>query len=281
MKNVIACINGISPTLSTCKASAWVAKTIDAPLILFNAIDKTTRPVPSELSGQIGLGSQEELLAELAELDEARSKIMLRHSNKLLEDATAWASNEGVVNVSKLQRHGSLLDNLLDLEDELRVLVIAKSEQENENVSAIGSQLESVIRSIKAHILVVSNKFQRPDSYLIAFDGSPISEKLIAKAISTPLLKGLDCHLVMVDDSGKKSAAFEQALSELQRVGINVQEAILEGPIEQALLDYQQQHQIGMMVMGAYGHTKLRQFFVGSNTTQVLANSRVPLLLIR
>ncbi|MGV2986376.1 universal stress protein [Vibrio sp. E150_011] len=281
MKNVIACINGISPTLSTCKASAWVAKTIDAPLILFNAIDKTTRPVPSELSGQIGLGSQEELLAELAELDEARSKIMLRHSNKLLEDATAWASNEGVVNVSKLQRHGSLLDNLLDLEDELRVLVIAKSEQENENVSAIGSQLESVIRSIKAHILVVSNKFQRPDSYLIAFDGSPISEKIIAKAISTPLLKGLDCHLVMVDDSGKKSAAFEQALSELQRVGINVQEAILEGPIDQALLDYQQQHQVGMMVMGAYGHTKLRQFFVGSNTTQVLANSRVPLLLIR
>ena len=281
MKNVIACINGISPTLSTCKASAWVAKTIDAPLILFNAIDKTTRPVPSELSGQIGLGSQEELLEELAELDEARSKIMLIHSNKLLEDATAWASNEGVVNVSKLQRHGSLLDNLLDLEDELRVLVIAKSEQENENVSAIGSQLESVIRSIKAHILVVSNKFERPDSYLIAFDGSPISEKLIAKAISTPLLKGLDCHLVMVDDSGKKSTAFKQAVSELQRVGIDVQEAILEGPIEQALLDYQQQHQVGMMVMGAYGHTKLRQFFVGSNTTQVLANSRVPLLLIR
>ncbi|MFS1903256.1 universal stress protein [Vibrio lentus] len=36
-----------------------------------------------------------------------------------------------------------------------------------------------------------------------------------------------------------------------------------------------------MMVMGAYGHSQLRQFFVGSNTTKVLSNSAVPLLLIR
>lgn len=277
MKNIIACIDGANSTTSTCEASAWVANKVNAPLVLFHALDHSTQPVVSEFSGQIGLGSQEELLEELAELDEARSKIMLKHGNTLLEEAQKWALNQGVKNVSKLQRHGSLLEGLLDLEEELRVLVIGKSGDSH----SVGSQLETVIRSIKAHILVVCEGFKLPDSYLIAFDGSAISEKLVDKAIQTPLLKGLDCHLVMIDDGGNKDKAFEKARVQLEESGIRVTAASLTGAIDKALIDYQQQHEIGMMVMGAYGHSQLRQFFVGSNTTKVLSNSSVPLLLIR
>ncbi|MCC4783773.1 universal stress protein [Vibrio lentus] len=277
MKNIIACIDGANSTTSTCEASAWVANKVEAPLVLFHALDHSTQPVVSEFSGQIGLGSQEELLEELAELDEARSKIMLKHGNTLLEEAQKWALNQGVKDVSKLQRHGSLLEGLLDLEEELRVLVIGRSGDSH----SVGSQLETVIRSIKAHILVVCEGFKLPDSYLIAFDGSAISEKLIDKAIQTPLLKGLDCHLVMIDDGGSKDAAFEKAKIQLEESGIRVTAASLTGAVDKALIDYQQQHGIGMMVMGAYGHSQLRQFFVGSNTTKVLSNSSVPLLLIR
>ena len=277
MKNIIACIDGANSTTSTCEASAWVANKVEAPLVLFHALDHSTQPVVSEFSGQIGLGSQEELLEELAELDEARSKIMLKHGNTLLEEAQKWALNQGVKDVSKLQRHGSLLEGLLDLEEELRVLVIGRSGDSH----SVGSQLETVIRSIKAHILVVCEGFKLPDSYLIAFDGSPISEKLLDKAIQTPLLKGLDCHLVMIDDGGSKDAAFEKAKIQLEESGIRVTAVSLTGAVDKALIDYQQQHGIGMMVMGAYGHSQLRQFFVGSNTTKVLSNSSVPLLLIR
>lgn len=277
MKNIIACIDGANSTTSTCEASAWVANKVEAPLVLFHALDHSTQPVVSEFSGQIGLGSQEELLEELAELDEARSKIMLKHGNTLLEEAQKWALNQGVKDVSKLQRHGSLLEGLLDLEEKLRVLVIGRSGDSH----SVGSQLETVIRSIKAHILVVCEGFKLPDSYLIAFDGSAISEKLIDKAIQTPLLKGLDCHLVMIDDGGTKDAAFEKARVQLEESGIKVTAASLTGAVDKALIDYQQQHEIGMMVMGAYGHSQLRQFFVGSNTTKVLSNSSVPLLLIR
>ncbi|MEZ9243216.1 universal stress protein [Vibrio lentus] len=277
MKNIIACIDGANSTTSTCETSAWVANKVEAPLVLFHALDHSTQPVVSEFSGQIGLGSQEELLEELAELDEARSKIMLKHGNTLLEEAQKWALNQGVKDVSKLQRHGSLLEGLLDLEEELRVLVIGRSGDSH----SVGSQLETVIRSIKAHILVVCEGFKLPDSYLIAFDGSLISEKLIDKAIQTPLLKGLDCHLVMIDDGGSKDAAFEKARVQLEESGIRVTAASLTGAVDKALIDYQQQHEIGMMVMGAYGHSQLRQFFVGSNTTKVLSNSSVPLLLIR
>lgn len=281
MKNIIACIDGSPMTLATCEASAWVASKINAPLILLHALDKTTRPVVSELSGQIGLGSQEELLNELAKLDEARSKVALKHGKQLLEEAAEWVINKGISHVEQLQRHGSLLESLIDLENELRVLVIGKLGEEQESNKTIGSQLESVIRSIKSHTLVVNAPFSIPTSYLIAFDGSPTSEKLIEKAINTPLLLGLDCHLVMVDDFAEKSAAFEKAAIKLKNAGLSVHEDILSGSVDDALLKYQKDHQIGMMVMGAYGHSTLRQFFLGSNTTKVLIKSEVPLLLIR
>ncbi|MGF1777276.1 universal stress protein [Vibrio nomapromontoriensis] len=281
MKNIIACIDGSQSTISTCEGSAWVAKKLAAPLILFHALDKTTRPVASEFSGQIGLGSQEELLEELAELDETRSKIMLKHSHKMLESAYEWACRDGVNDVSKLQRHGSLVESLSDLTSELRVLVIGKSGEHHNTENTIGSQLESVIRAVHEHIFVVTDHFTAPTSYMIAFDGSPISQKLIEKATRTALLKDLPCHLTTIDESGNKSVAFEQAKQQLQNAGVEVTAAKLNGPVDEALLHYQQQHQIGLIVMGAYGHSKLRQYFVGSNTTQVLANSTVPLLLIR
>ncbi|CED57840.1 universal stress protein, UspA [Aliivibrio wodanis] len=261
MKNIIACIDGSPMTLATCEASAWVASKINAPLVLLHALDKTTRPVVSELSGQIGLGSQEELLNELAKLDEARSKVALKHGKQLLEEAAEWVMNKGINHVVQLQRHGSLLESLIDLENELRVLVIGKLGEEQDSNKTIGSQLESVIRSIKSHTLVVNAPFSIPTSYLIAFDGSPTSEKLIEKAINTPLLLGLDCHLVMVDDFSEKSAAFEKAAIKLKNAGLSVHEDILSGSVDDALLNYQKDHQIGMMVMGAYGHSALRQFF--------------------
>ena len=38
---------------------------------------------------------------------------------------------------------------------------------------------------------------------------------------------------------------------------------------------------IDLTIMGAYGHSRIRQFFVGSQTTRMLANSVTPLLLLR
>jgi nucleotide-binding universal stress UspA family protein len=35
------------------------------------------------------------------------------------------------------------------------------------------------------------------------------------------------------------------------------------------------------MVMGAWGHSRIRQFFVGSNTTRMLSHSNITLLLLR
>ena len=56
---------------------------------------------------------------------------------------------------------------------------------------------------------------------------------------------------------------------------------LLSGEVIEILHDYQNSHAIDLMVMGAYGHSKIRQFFVGSNTTKMISSSKIPLLLLR
>ena len=38
---------------------------------------------------------------------------------------------------------------------------------------------------------------------------------------------------------------------------------------------------IDLTVMGAYGHSRLRRFFIGSHTTEMLSESRQALLMLR
>ncbi|MBL4609320.1 MAG: universal stress protein, partial [Pseudomonas sp.] len=40
-------------------------------------------------------------------------------------------------------------------------------------------------------------------------------------------------------------------------------------------------HDIDLLVMGAYGHSRIRQFFVGSTTTNILQKTSRPVLLLR
>lgn len=51
------------------------------------------------------------------------------------------------------------------------------------------------------------------------------------------------------------------------------------GPPAQVLLGHVQQVQAGLLVMGAYGQPTLREFFFGSVTRTLLAESPVPLFL--
>jgi nucleotide-binding universal stress UspA family protein len=47
------------------------------------------------------------------------------------------------------------------------------------------------------------------------------------------------------------------------------------------LCDYRREQDIDLLIMGAYGHSVIRRFLVGSTTTHVIRNATVPVLLLR
>lgn len=283
MKNIIACIDGSAMSASVCDAAAWASNKLQAPLSLLHVLEKTVSPENENLSGTIGLGARETLLEQLTELDEKRSRVALEHGKHMLDDARQRVIEKGVSDVFMQQRHGSLLESLTELEPDMRLLVLGRlGEDHDVSAHTIGSQLESVIRAMHVPILVAVGEFQTPKNFMIAYDGSETANKAIERVAASPLLKGLEGHLVMVgDDHEKNKKSLIEATEILTNYGHTVQPALIQGEVIESLKAYRQKAGIEMMIMGAYGHSRVRQFFLGSNTQTMISNSTIPLILLR
>ncbi|MEH6388206.1 MAG: universal stress protein [Pseudomonas profundi] len=281
--NVLACIDGSRSAGAVCDYAAWASLQLAAPLTLMHVLDHTHAPQVTDLSGNIGLGSREHLLNELAELDARRGKLMREQGQFLLEASAERARAAGVVEPQSRQRHGSLTDTLLELQAEIRLLVIGRQGEAGDSLGGhVGSHLESVVRTMHRPILVTSGDFHRPTSVMLAFDNSATTRKGVDMLAESPLFKGMPIHLVMVGpDTRDHQEPMNAARQRLERAGFEVHSVIRAGNVDQVLLDYQAQHGIDMLVMGAYGHSRIRQFFVGSTTTHLLRKATGPVLLLR
>ncbi len=284
MSKVIACIDGSAAAGSVCDAAAWAARQLQAPLVLLHVLEKNDQPSRGDLSGNIGLGTREHLLEELVELEEKKSRIALEHGKHMLEEAGRRTAALYNGRTSSLQKHGNVLESVLDLQSESRLLVMGRQGEAHDNdPGTIGTHIENVVRAMHRPILVVMPGFNVPEQFMIAFDGSETAEKALDMVAQSKLLKGLRCHVVMIQNKKRPElrSRLDAVCRKLEEEGFSVTRSLMEGEVIPALHDYQQNHGIGLMVMGAYGHSKIRQFLVGSNTTRMVSASSIPLLLLR
>ncbi|MUH94513.1 universal stress protein [Pseudomonas aeruginosa] len=281
MTYVMACIDGSPSAPAVCDYAAWASQRLDCPLAFLHVLDESRYPTNSNLSGNIGLGSREHLLEELAELDAQRSKLALEEGRLMLEAAKLRAQERGVSSPLLKQRHGDLAETLTELEDEIRIAVIGKQGDQAGVGAQVGSQLENVLRTLSRPVLVTPGVFKQPESVMLAYDGRPTMDKAVQLIAGSPLFRDLPIHLVMVGaDTNDAWEQLRMAQENLKAAGFDAQIAIRAGEVEPTLHAYQNEHAIDMVVMGAYSRSRIREFLVGSTTTKMLSTSRTPLLLL-
>lgn len=280
---VVACIDDSRAAPAVCSYAAWASQHMDTPVTLLHVVNEERYPTEPDLVGNIGLGSREQLLEDLSELDRKRAKLALEHGSHMLDEAERIVSAAGVGDITKRQRHGDLTESLLAIESDTRLLVMGlHGESSSDRGTRIGSQLETVIRSVRRPILLVPDQFTQPRSAMLAFDGSVTAFKGVELLAGSPVLKGMPLHLIMVGaDTSEHWQQLEKAKQMLAGLGSDITLAIRAGDVEQTLLAYQEKQGIDIMVMGAYGHSRIRQFFVGSTTTNMLRTAEKPLVILR
>jgi len=283
MLRVVACIDGSQAAPAVCDYAAWASKHMETPMMLLHVLDEERYPAEPDLAGNIGLGSREQLLEDLAELDRKRAKLALEHGHHMLDEAQKRVGEAGISDVVQRQRHGDLTESLLALENQTRLLVMGlHGESSSERDTHIGSQLETVIRSMHRPILLVSDEYTQPRSAMLAFDGSATAFKGVELLAGSPVLKGMPLHLVMVGaDTNDRWEQLKKAEKMLAGLESEITLAIRAGDVEPTLHAYQEEHDIDILVMGAYGHSRIRQFLVGSTTTRMLETARKPLVVLR
>ena len=279
---VLAAIDASLYTDSICAHAAWAAQRLAAPLEFVHALDRQARTPPVDLSGSLALGEQEALLAQLATLDEKRSQLAQEHGRLLLAQARERAAAEGVPSESRL-RHGALVDTLVELEPDVRLFVLGKRGAHAHLAKGhLGSELERVVRAVHRPLLVASRSYTDIARVLVAFDGSATTRKGVEMVAASPLFRGLGIRVVTVGaDTEANRIGLRWALDTLAAAGLEAEGSVLPGEPEVAISDYARDEHADLLVMGAYGHSRIRQLIVGSTTTALLRTCRMPVLLLR
>ena len=278
MNKIVACVDGASYTEAVCDYAAWAALRLKVPLEFLHVLVKVAEE-RIDASGSIGLGAQEALLIELASLDERRSTLAREHGRQILEGALRRAASTGVAEVDSRQRHGELVETLLEIQDDTRLYVLGQHDAANKPKRfLLDHNLEGAVRALRRPILVANAMFTAPKRFMIAFDASETGKKMVDMVADSPILRGLDCIIATV---GGDADALGSAASRLREAGFHVQTQQLEGEAAEALIQFAEQAQVDMLVMGAYGHSRIRHLVVGSTTTAILRRATMPVFVLR
>lgn len=284
MNKIIAGIDGSRAALAVCDAAAWASRRLEVPVLALHVLDKAEFPTERDLSGNLGLGAQEHLLEELAELDSQRSKLALKQGKMQLQAARERLEADKALAVETLQRHDSLVDTVQDLEADTRLLIMGRKGETHENdLHSVGSHLENVIRVARKPMLITVGEFTEPRNFMLAFDNSKTAKAALTRVAESPLLQGLPCHLVMVgDDTDERRAQLAPVQAELEAAGFTVTADIRAGDrVASTLVAYAREQQIDLTVMGTHGHSRIRRFLVGSNTSELLRQTETATLVMR
>jgi nucleotide-binding universal stress UspA family protein len=106
--------------------------------------------------------------------------------------------------------------------------------------------------------------------------------KTIDTVARSPMLKGLPVVVAMAgEDSAQARQQLEEARLALAVASFEASTALVPGEPEDVLPAFVKAQGASLLVMGAYGHSRIRQLIVGSTTTTLLRLSEVPVLILR
>ncbi len=281
---VLACVDQSHFADFVTDAAAWAARQMDAPLELLHILDREKEvAIGKDHSGAIGVNAQQNLLSELAERDEARSKENRERGRELLNSLRERAIGLGVAAPDVRQRYGDLEETLVGAQDQVRLFVLGRRGESAETTQRdLGRNVERMVRSLSKPILAVTDRFSEPKRVLIAFDGGTMTRRGVEMVAASPLFRDLPVHVLM---SGKARRASQKQLdwarATLEEADFEVVADFIPGDTERVIAEYVHAQSIDMLLMGAYGHSPLRSLFFGSKTSDLLRSAKVPTLLLR
>jgi len=284
MMKLIAFVDGSNYSKSVCDHTAWIAGRIDATVDLIHILgrrDESNAPV--DLSGSIGLGARTALLEELAELDGQVARLKHKRGRAILDDAKEIILNSGVKQVSTLLRNDGIVETVEIFDEKAGLIVIGKRGKKSEaDETHLGSNFERVVRASHKPVLVASRTFDPINRILIAFDGGASSMKAVNYLAGSPAFSDLDCHLLSVTEpTDRATQQLEGAATSLRNAGYTVERTLQAGQPEKVICETIKRADIDLLLMGAYGHSRIRSLIIGSTTTAMIRTCKIPVLLFR
>jgi nucleotide-binding universal stress UspA family protein len=150
----------------------------------------------------------------------------------------------------------------------------------------LGSVAEAVVRNSGKPVLVTPDNFVEIESMGLAYDGSDSASKALKLSLELSDQAVWPLTAVIITSDAKKADTLSTQIEDMnQKESVaptsGCEIIILSGKESDEIIKFIREGAVELMVMGAYGHNRLRELLLGSTTSHVIRKSPIPVLLTR
>ena len=189
--------------------------------------------------------------------------------------------------IDRWRRAGAALDEALELDPSARAAYVGRLRQSDPRLGrALEVMIEAALLGSGRPILIVPYLHEggvKFDRFLVCWDGSHNAARAIADAM--PFLtraKRVEVVTVATDEDADDSMVGLYIAHHLARhdVIVDVRNILAHGQdVSLRIRSHAAQQSADLIVMGGYGHSRLREFVLGGATRDILESTVVPTLM--
>ncbi len=174
---LLACVDRSRYASAVCDYAAWFAGRTHSPIVLVN-VDEPGKP-------------HSENTSEASPIVRARERL----------------EHEGAEAITTLEPAGRFARTLIDLSASAELILMGKRGREADDRSALGSNVEPVVRGTTRPVCLVSQVYLPISRALIILDADLLHKRAVNFVSAHPALRGLEMDLVLMDDGRPEAAS--------------------------------------------------------------------------
>jgi nucleotide-binding universal stress UspA family protein len=279
VRNILIPTDGSDYGKTAIAYGIYFAQKLDIHLIGLHVIDVRLLqgPVFTDISGSIGLPPYQEFLPAIESSLNTKAESILKEFREQCEAAAIHPETKkvtGVIDETIIEEGRQCCDWIL--------LAQCGEHFHIDGGAILGSTAQAVVRRSGKPVLVTPEHFREIKNMALAYDGSAPSENALKLAAELSARASWPLSVVIITDDQPLGAKLSEKIKAfLKTTQVESTILILKGKEDKELLKFTREGNVDLLVMGAYGHNRLREVLLGSTTSTVIRKSTIPILLTR
>ncbi len=275
--------DGSANSLTALEYGIYIARKLQASLTGLYVIDVNLiqGPMLTDISGSAGMPPYEGFFDAIEKSLDEKADFILQEFQERCRKASVKSEVKKTI--------GKISQVIIEEAKGTDMILMAKKGEHFhlKEGGLLGSVAESVARNSGKPVLITPEKFMEIESMALAYDGSPSAVKALQLSLDLSQKNTWPLTAVIINSDSEKATALVAEVEEANHVDpqgpalADCETIIFSGRDSDEIIKFIREGSVELMVMGAYGHNRLRELFLGSTTSQVVRKSPIPVLLIR
>jgi len=283
IKRIIIPTDGSANSLTALEYGIYTAHKLGADLIGLYVLDVNLiqGPMLTDISGSVGMPPYDGFF-------DAIETSLNEKADCILKEFQERCKKSGI-NAEVKKTIGKISQIIIEEAQSADLILMAKKGEHFhlKEGGLLGSVAEDVVRNSGKPVLVTPETFLEIESMGLAYDGSDSASKALKLSLELSEQAVWPLTVVIITSDVKKAAALSAQVEEMNQKDPDEAPIAdcaiinLSGKEPDEIIKFIREGAVELMVMGAYGHNRLRELLLGSTTSHVIRKSPIPVLLTR